>query len=103
MLNWNYTELKNILERVIATDWETLKPKLQYDEVLEDFINEIETSQRKFMASIAGKASSKKRDMRKLGKSGADKRWGKETIDVGDEEHSVIVEIPDTESKEGGE
>lgn len=103
MLNWNYTELKNILERVIATDWETLKPKLQYDEVLEDFINEIETSQRKFMASIAGKASSKKRDMRKLGKSGADKRWGKETIDVGDEEHSVIVEIPDTQSKEGGE
>ena len=103
MLNWNYTELKNILERVIATDWETLKPKLQYDEVLEDFINEIETSQRKFMASIAGKASSKKRDMRKLGKSGADKRWGKETIDVGDEEHSVIVEIPDTQSKEGGD
>lgn len=103
MLNWNYTELKNILGRVIATDWETLKPKLQYDEVLEDFINEIETSQRKFMASIAGKASSKKRDMRKLGKSGADKRWGKETIDVGDEEHSVIVEIPDTQSKEGGE
>jgi len=94
VLNWNYTELKGILERVIATDWEYLKPKLQYDEVLEGFIEEIEASQRKFMASVAGKASSKNRDMKKLGKLGADKRWGKDTIDVGDEEHSVIVEIP---------
>ena len=77
MLDWNYTELKNILERIIATDWESLKPELRYDEVLEDFINEIETSQRKFVASMAGKASSKKRDMKKLGKLGADARWGK--------------------------
>ena len=87
MPNWNYKSLKEILERAINTDWELLKARLQYDEVLEGFINEIEKSQRRFMASVAGKASAKKRDMSKLGKRGAKKRW--ETV------RGLVKEIED--------